>query len=422
MDEEILYRHVKNALENLYDPVHLQTHPLIGLLGQERLPGHSAGESLRELLWETVQSLRPQEAMAPHRPEWLNYEVLSLHYLQALDHRTTCQELGLSEATFYRRQRQALEAVTRLLIERCPRRTEGEVALARQDTPSARQTPDERAVEEAVRMARQSRRRAVSIGDLIADVYETIEPLMDAQGVSLSVRAAPGLPDVYGDPAVLRQIVLNVLSDSIDRAASQEMELSVSQVGDETRWALDGLGDVDACDLARRSGFVVCEGLLRVYGGQLAVNRDSRRGLCVSFSLPIARPPMILIIDDDESTVELYRRYLAAEGYSVRTPADPQTWEIGSWMAEQGKPDLILLDVLMPQRDGWSVLQRVKTRPETAQIPVVVCSVLRQPRLALALGASAVLRKPITQEMLLRTVRAMLDQEDRLGRMRQEAI
>ena len=74
-------------------------------------------------------------------------------------------------------------------------------------------------------------------------------------------------------------------------------------------------------------------------------------------------------------------------------------------------PDLVLLDVLMPKRDGWHVLQYLKTLPETRQVPVIVCSVLSQPRLALALGASEVLIKPIDRETLLRTIRALLEED-----------
>ena len=75
----------------------------------------------------------------------------------------------------------------------------------------------------------------------------------------------------------------------------------------------------------------------------------------------------------------------------------------------------MLLDVLMPQEDGWDILQSLKTLPETASIPVVICSVLSQPHLALALGAAEVLRKPISEETLLATVKKVLALEDTVG-------
>ena len=59
----------------------------------------------------------------------------------------------------------------------------------------------------------------------------------------------------------------------------------------------------------------------------------------------------------------------------------------------------------MPEEDGWAILQYLQENSSTAEIPVVICSVLSQPQLALALGAKEVLQKPISREELLATVR-----------------
>jgi CheY-like chemotaxis protein len=67
-----------------------------------------------------------------------------------------------------------------------------------------------------------------------------------------------------------------------------------------------------------------------------------------------------------------------------------------------------VLDLMMPDRDGWELLSLLKTHPETAAIPVVVSSVLRQEELARALGAAAVLTKPFTPAQLLDTLRAAI--------------
>ncbi len=58
--------------------------------------------------------------------------------------------------------------------------------------------------------------------------------------------------------------------------------------------------------------------------------------------------------------------------------------------------------------DGWSILQRLKADPHTSDIPVVVCSVLPQPELALSLGAARVLQKPVSSAKLIETVQAVL--------------
>lgn len=70
-----------------------------------------------------------------------------------------------------------------------------------------------------------------------------------------------------------------------------------------------------------------------------------------------------------------------------------------------------LLDVLMPNNDGWQILEWLRAEPSTSTVPIVVCSVLDQPHLAFALGAQAVLQKPVTQADLLKTVHRLLSQD-----------
>ena len=62
----------------------------------------------------------------------------------------------------------------------------------------------------------------------------------------------------------------------------------------------------------------------------------------------------------------------------------------------------------MPREDGWMILQRLKVLPETAHLPVIIYSVLSQPSLALALGAVAVLRKPVEEAPLMRAIEDVL--------------
>jgi len=81
--------------------------------------------------------------------------------------------------------------------------------------------------------------------------------------------------------------------------------------------------------------------------------------------------PLILLVDDDERVRELVRINLEFEGYTVREAASA---EEGLSAIEDAKPDLILLDVMMPQVDGWEMLRRVQERHGAGAIPVVMFS------------------------------------------------
>jgi len=70
-------------------------------------------------------------------------------------------------------------------------------------------------------------------------------------------------------------------------------------------------------------------------------------------------------------------------------------------MAQELKPQIIVLDVMMPGVDGWRVLAELRQHPQTGRIPIIVCSILPQEDVALSLGASGFARKPISQERFL---------------------
>jgi len=74
--------------------------------------------------------------------------------------------------------------------------------------------------------------------------------------------------------------------------------------------------------------------------------------------------------------------------------------EVGLQVARRERPDAITLDVMMPRLDGWEVLKRLKSTPETANIPVVMCSIVDNTGLGFALGASDYLTKPIDRRAL----------------------
>ena len=100
----------------------------------------------------------------------------------------------------------------------------------------------------------------------------------------------------------------------------------------------------------------------------------------------------ILVVDDIEANVRLLQAKLSAEYYDVLTASDGVT---ALAMAAADQPDVILLDVMMPGLDGFETCRRLKSDATTRHIPVVVCTVIREEQLALALGAACYLAKPV---------------------------
>jgi CheY-like chemotaxis protein len=123
--------------------------------------------------------------------------------------------------------------------------------------------------------------------------------------------------------------------------------------------------------------------------------------LLIQFCLPRFKRIPVLTIDDNRDTLQLLQRYLAHSQYHFIGVADPQQ---AIATAEKYHPQVILLDVMLPEVDGWELLGRLRQHPVTSAAPIIVCTILPQQQLALALGAAAFLRKPINQQTLLATL------------------
>ena len=118
--------------------------------------------------------------------------------------------------------------------------------------------------------------------------------------------------------------------------------------------------------------------------------------------------PLVLIVDDDEGLREFLRTNLELEGYVVREAASA---EEGLEALEDEPPDLILLDVMMPQVDGWEMLRRVREKHGVESIPVVMFSGQAGEEAAGAAeerGAQAFMRKPLDAQRLIASTKQLL--------------
>ena len=104
-----------------------------------------------------------------------------------------------------------------------------------------------------------------------------------------------------------------------------------------------------------------------------------------------------LIIDDDAQASDLIRQMIEREGLRVETAANGDD---GLRLAREIKPALITLDILMPGRDGWSVLAALRADPDLSATPVIIVSILDESRRGYSLGATGFLTKPVDREGL----------------------
>ena len=116
----------------------------------------------------------------------------------------------------------------------------------------------------------------------------------------------------------------------------------------------------------------------------------------------------ILVVDDEPQIVELVGDYLKQAGFRVVTAGDGQT---ALTLARHERPDLVVLDLMLPELDGFEVLERLRASPQTADVPVLVLTVKARPadrRKALEMGADGYLVKPHRSAELVSLVGSLL--------------
>lgn len=375
---------MRDALASLHDQAALATHPLASLVTTGPPKGGQAltrADLLRQALLNAIDRLRPpaETDRRPGSPEWRPYQLLSARYVEGLSLQQLQAQLSLSERQLRREHSRAVEAVARHL----------------QDTLLPGAAP----AEETVPASFPISAAPLDLLDLLTGVIDTVRRRAESEGARLDLTLPPARLRALSDRVVLRQVLLSLLNYALDIRSEGTVKIGLESTGDRvlvrTDFQLDdsaALDDHRALDLAcfwcEQIDAVLLEGLERPEPGQGRL----------TLSLPRADQPVILVVDDQESALRLYQRYLAHTGLKVTGVRD------GAEVLDLAKrllPQAIMLDVMMPNVDGWEVLQGLKADPACRSIPVIVCSVWEEPELASSLGATGFLAKPITQADLL---------------------
>jgi DNA-binding response OmpR family regulator len=121
------------------------------------------------------------------------------------------------------------------------------------------------------------------------------------------------------------------------------------------------------------------------------------------------RPPQILVVDDDQDTVAILARHLEREGF---VPIEANSGAQCLKMVHENEVDVILLDLMMPEMDGFQVVKALRDDPVTAEIPIIMITArddLDARAEGMRLGVSDFLAKPVFRRQLASRVRAQLE-------------
>jgi CheY-like chemotaxis protein/predicted DNA-binding protein (UPF0251 family) len=383
---------VHEALGHLYDSRDLQDCQLAKFLAGQIPDPLPRSQEVRRVILEAIRSIRPEAGVPVQSSDWRSYRIMELRYIKGLNPVEAMNQLALSKSQFFREQARAVEQVAQALME----------------NPSIRRTSQEEipsretlAHSEAERLLQTANWEPVDVGRLMEELRSVVEPLARIKHTEIRYSNLDDLWFPLADRVLLRQAILNILTYAMDLAANGILTARWTRSGEEKRLWIHA-ESADHENSARQGvGLEVCRRLIREMGGELILD-DQRAGEWSTHLIwGASRTRTLLVIDDNQEFADLFRRFLTVHHWEVIGAADGE-----SAYAEisRKRPAAILLDVMMPRQDGWEFLMDIKSRAETRDIPVIICSVLSEPQLAASLGADAYLTKPVTQQALLQAL------------------
>ena len=301
---------------------------------------------------------------------------------------------------------------------------------------------------------------AVSVKDVVDRAVAATASLFEAKKLQLERDIEPDLPAVTGDQDRLIQVVINLISNAVKftdqgsikctaRRDNGELVVSVTdsgigiapadqpkvfekfkQVGDTLTDKPKGTG----------LGLPICKEIVEYHGGQIWVESIPGQGSTFSFTLPIAENPekldlqprrrtvdieslvkqlrekvdthqprdkSVLVVDDDQNIRSLLNQELSEAGYRVRLAEDGRK---ALSLIREETPGLVILDVMMPEMNGFDVAAVLKNDPVTMDIPIIILSILEDKERGFRLGVDRYLTKPIDTASLFHEVDTLLDQ------------
>jgi len=292
----------------------------------------------------------------------------------------------------------------------------------------------------------------LSLMQLLVDVENTVAPLIAKNRNRLTVTASVQPDEIETDKTKLRQNLFNLLSNAAKFTENDEIRLSVERHLDESGDWLEfsvrdkGIGmteeqqaklfqafvQVDSSTTRNYGGtglgLAITQHFIRMMGGTIDVESEFGKGSTFRFKIPaICRTNIaqdislqsdapegprtrgrVLVIDDEARARKFMSDAIRGAGFEVIEAAGG---EEGMAKMRKSRPDAIILDVIMPGQDGWSVLREIKSDQALCNIPVILATVVADREMGLAFGAADHLIKPIDPRQLIETLTAVAGDE-----------
>nr|NQU92345.1 response regulator [Bacteroidota bacterium] len=282
----------------------------------------------------------------------------------------------------------------------------------------------------------------VSIGSLVRLIKENLQTLAEKKDLQLNLSIPDNLPKVETDESRLHQVLSNIIGNAIKFTDGGSVDISVTHQSEnivvEVRDTGIGISEkmlphifeefrqADGTSSRKYEGtglgLAIAKKMIYVLGGNIKVESQLGKGTVFTITIPTkwyeypvpadalnvnsawmqTTDNTILVVDDDPGTAEDISGFLNGNGYKTMIATSGKE---ALQLAEKYQPFAITLDIIMPEMDGWEVLQELKANPQTKDIPVIVMSVSDDKDTGFALGAIGYINKPVDKHILISQIR-----------------
>ena len=280
----------------------------------------------------------------------------------------------------------------------------------------------------------------VMLDELIGEVEKSISPLAVKKGIKFKVTRDSNTQIIINtDRGKVVQVLINLLGNAVkftdngsvtlriitsdDKLCFEVIDTGIGITEEDRKLIFEEFRQIDGSITRKYGGtglgLTICRKITELLDGNLSVSSQPGKGSTFEFTVPLRysdkplsgvknkvdvetliknRKNPILVIDDDEEVRYTIGQYLISNGYEVIFAEDGES---GVSMAREYQPFAITLDVMLPNKDGWSVLKELKEDIKTKDIPVILISILGDKNIGYGLGAFEYFVKPISSDKLL---------------------
>lgn len=420
---EAFLEYLHDALTHLYNSDQLRRSPLTELFAISNR--FDASSALRKVLVEAIESLKPPASEPDQSKAWRTYESLYCCFIQQLNQQVVADQLSISARQLRREQRNALEHLADLLWQRSWQSLPPEISSgSRQASPEGDAPARSTLLGELDWLMDAQAGQAGQADVELAAALAVVQPLALKNGITLKNRLPEGLPGLAVHPAALSQIFISLLGAATQAAgpgsvivisarvlpAAVEIHLApeppvFTNLSPEKNLEIQNSLSV-ASDLGQLSGGRLLIGSSGAPAGSHTPPTDEAPPkdmwpFPIQLVLPALEQFPVLVVDDNEDGLHLLKRYAAGTRYHLVCTRD--TDQVAT-LVETVHPQIVVLDLMMPKENGWLVLGRLRQHPLTRNTPIIICTILPQEQLALSLGASAFLKKPVSRQAFLQAL------------------